>query len=155
MRYTFCIDLDGTLKTDPDFLCYGYDNVITVQTTRTYNMIPRNGIREFLRAAQAKGKVYLTTGAGTAYGEKVTAALGVREFFREIVGSDKMTTGRWPRFEGKIIWIDNDPEGLKSKIAHLPDRMSLRQMDTWIIDTFMGEPDGTMQELIEEIEKLP
>ena len=156
MKYIFCIDLDGTLKTDPDFDCTGFPSAIRVTTSKTYDMVPRNNIQEFLAAAKNKGTVYMTTAAGTAYGEKVSKALDVYQYFDDIVGADRMIRQQWPNMgrDKKIIWIDNDREGLEGKIRHLPYNVRHLEMETWIIDTFMGNPDNVAQELIEEINKL-
>ena len=154
MKYDFCIDLDGTLKTESDFDCTGFDNTIIVNTSKDYEMIARNGIKEFLEAAKRKGKVYLTTAAGTGYGIKVTKALGVHGYFSDIIGSDKMVMGNWPQFAGKIIWIDNDSHGVDLKMNRLPYTVKNKKMETWIIPTFVGVPDDTMAELVAEIERL-
>ena len=153
--YTFCIDLDGTLKTESDFNCSGFNNVIIVKTSRTYRMLKRKGVDDFLSAAKERGVVYMTTAAGTTYGEKVAEGLGIRQYFDDIIGADRMVRGQWPQFKGDIIWIDNDREGLNLKINRLPYKVRYAVMDTWIIDTFEGVEDSTMKELCEEIKKLP
>lgn len=158
MKYVFCVDLDGTLKTEVDFnvkkTLKSTSDIIKVKIDKVYEMIPRNGIKDFLNIAKKKGKVYMTTGGTTEYGEKIAFGLGIRNLFDEIVGFDRMIAQDWPILDGKIIWIDNDPIILDKKIKNLPLNKNTKNMEKWIISTFMGIEDQTMQELVQEINKL-
>ncbi len=154
--YSFCIDLDGTLKTDVDFDCpEDHPNKLRVQSGMfNYSFLKRNNVDKFLQACQKKGDLYLTTAAGGGYAKRCLKLLGIERFFDEIVDIEKQIARNWPQMKGKMIWIDNDREGLNGKISRLSPRLSSKEMDIWVIDTYMGESDNVMDELVAEIEKL-
>lgn len=154
--YSFCIDLDGTLKTDVDFDCPKENpDKLTIQSGfSSYSFLKRNNVDRFLQTCQKKGKLYLTTAAGGGYAKKCLKVLGIEQFFDEIVGIEKQMGRNWPQMSGRMIWIDNDRDGVRGKISRLSPSLSTRQMDVWVIDTYMGDSDNVMEELIREIENL-
>lgn len=155
-RYSFCIDLDGTLKTDVDFECPDNhpEKLVVESPSYSYSFLKRNDIDAFLSACRKKGRLYLTTAAGGAYAKKCLKLLEIEHFFDEIVPIEKQLMRHWPQMKGKMIWIDNDSQGLDGKIARLSYSLAAKEMEKWVIETYMGKPDKTMMELVSEIDML-
>jgi hypothetical protein len=154
---TFFVDLDGTLKTEagvkPPF---EVDTVVVESGIKRYEVGFRPHVEEFLQFANTKGKVVLSTASGRRYAHKMLIAMGIRQYFDEIISAESFNRGI-PHYSN-CIFIDNcEDSGLKkmNKMANRAYNAAIERHDLWTIDTFDGSKDDTtMLELIEEIKSL-
>lgn len=151
----FCVDLDGTLKTDMDAVGpWEVESITIVSGPHQYTFAPRPNVKKFLEAAKSKGQVFLTTAAGGGYARRVVKALGIDQYFDRIIAAEEFNRGI--PFLKNCIFIDNNPEMglLKMDRMQKPSTIPTRQ-DLWSVDTFNGNSDDkTMLELVAEIENL-
>jgi len=155
-RLTFFVDLDGTLKTEAGAKGPFEVNSLNVEVgMNKFEVGIRPHIHEFLQCAKSKGKVILSTASGRRYARKMLTAMGISNYFDEIVTAEVFARGisNYPN----CVFIDNDGESGELKMSKMASSMgrTVKRNDLWIIDTFDGDQkDTTMLELIDEIKNI-
>lgn len=160
MYTDFFLDLDGTLKTDPDYDFKHGDTVLSVDGNfGKYKFVARPFAKDLCEYLSSVGKLYLTTLSYKPYCNNALDVLGVSEYFSDVVDARKMKNYSFPPSDN-VLWIDNCPDGFKSKYKFHQHSKNIEirglasaiysvipahsERDFYQVETFMGNLDDTV-----------
>ena len=151
MEY-FYIDLDGTLKTDIDFI--GGTEKYEDSMGREYPYIIRPYAKEFITGLKEFGKVMIMTLASRPYTDYFMDKIGVNGIIDEIYTREELVMNRLIKNLPTYRLIENDWEiaQQKEKRILLAGGMFVKG-ETTIVPTYTGGEDGVLEKLLGEIQK--
>ena len=88
------IDLDGTLKTEHDAIPpFEVTTIDVTSGSKKYTFGARPYTHEFLTEAKKKADLYLGTAAGGGYARRVIKAIGIEDYFTDIISAENFRDG--------------------------------------------------------------
>lgn len=138
----FFVDLDGTLKTDRDFIG-GKKAEISEKLIgdKIHQYIIRPHVKEFLTILKKSGSVFIYTLSSLRYARFFVDEMDVKNLVDEIYSRDNLED--LPKVPSYCI-IENDPEIAKGKAVWLEKKSIILKKQIIIVPTYNGNSDDNV-----------